>query len=87
MEIDKPSWNAKITCPDCGQGLPVFYCCPVCGFLTLRCEETGDTFIDPKHLSKGFTKFCPTCKFLTEEFNLADSHQIIKAGFDESQYE
>jgi hypothetical protein len=87
MEVDKPSWSLKNTCPDCQQGYPVFYSCTNCGYLTVRCEETGNTFSDPKNLEKGFISFCPNCNYSVDNFELADTMQISKNGFNISEYQ
>jgi len=88
MKIDKPTWLLKQICPDCGQGYPEFCICPNCGFVTVSCTETGDTFIDPKILSKGFAIFCPKCNQVsTSDFIIADSESILKAGFRYGEYE
>ena len=88
MEIKKTIWHTKQTCPDCEQGHPVFCFCTKCGFVTLVCDETGDTFINPKNLKEGFTKICPNCKEEdTYNFEIADSDNIINAGFTKEDYE
>jgi hypothetical protein len=88
MQIKNPTWYLKTPCPCCGQGSPSFCMCPTCGYLTVICEETGDTFINPKNLELGFTEICPSCKKTkTEEFVLADTDNILKAGFTKDDYE
>ena len=47
-----------------------------------------DTFINPRNLELGFTEICPNCKITkTEEFVLADTDNILKAGFTKDDYE
>ncbi len=68
-------------------GFPSFCTCPNCGYLTVVCEEMGDTFIHPKNLDEGFTEICPQCKTgKTADFVVADSHAIINAGFKKEDY-
>ncbi len=88
MEIKKPTWQIKQICPDCGQGNPTFCFCIKCGFVTLICEETGDTFKNPRNLTEGFTDICPKCEqVLTTNFDTADSERILNAGFTTQDYE
>ena len=88
MEIGRPTWQAKQNCPDCGQGNPTFYYCTKCGFVTLRCEETYDTFKNPKNLGEGFVDLCPNCRQeSTTDFETADSDRILSAGFTKEDYE
>ena len=88
MQIDNPTWYLKKPCPCCGQGFPSFCICPNCSYLTVICEETGDTFITPKNLELGFTEICPNCKQIkTAEFVLAETDNILKAGFTKEEYE
>ena len=49
MQIDKPKWDLKIVCPHCEQGFPTFVSCPNCSYLTVQCNETGDTFLNPNN--------------------------------------
>lgn len=87
MQIDKPTWYLKQSCPCCGQGFPFFCVCPNCGYLTLTCDETGDTFTYLKDLNGGFSDICPRCKEVkTSDFILADSEAIITAGFTTDEY-
>jgi hypothetical protein len=56
--------------------------------VTLRCEETGETFKDPKELDKGFAEKCPGCEQEDpENFDTADAERILKAGFTKEDYE
>jgi len=88
MQIKNPTWYLKTPCPCCGQGYPSFCMCPTCGYLTVFCEEIGDTFINPKNLELGFTEICPNCKQTkTVEFVLAGTDNILKAGFTKDDYE
>ena len=88
MEIRRPTWQTKQTCPDCGQGHPTFCYCLKCGFVTLMCEETGDTFKNPKNLNDGFVDQCPNCgQEETIDFETSDSDRIINAGFTKQEYE
>ena len=87
MQVRQTSWQIKKTCPCCGQGNPTFIVCPNCSFLTLECEETGDTFLNPLNLEIGFTDNCPRCKQITtSDFILATSDQILDAGFTKDDY-
>ena len=88
MQIERPTWQTRQICPHCGQGHPTFYYCTKCGFVTLRCEETGETFKDPRELEKGFVEKCPSCEQEDVEiFDTADSERILKAGFTKEDYE
>ena len=88
MQLDKPTWYLKKTCPCCGQGYPSFFICPDCKYLTVVCEEVGRTFVKAKNLELGFASICPGCnKTSTADFILADSLDIIKAGFTPNDYE
>lgn len=88
MEIKRPTWQTKQTCPDCGQGNPTFCYCPKCGFVTLLCEETGDTFKNPRNLDEGFADECPKCgQEKTIDFETADSDRVLKNGFTTDDYE
>ncbi len=88
MIIEKPIWYIKISCPHCEQGFPAFYCCPDCNFLTVICLETDDMFINPFNLGEGFTNICPICKKVSkDDFTLADSDKILKAGFTKELYD
>ena len=88
MQIDKPTWYLKRICPCCGQGFPSFVVCPNCNYLTVHCEETGDTFLNAKDLDRGFTEICPNCKQTkTEDFIPATSEDILSAGFAKADYE
>lgn len=88
MQIENPTWYIKQICPDCDQGFPAFVICPNCGFLTVRCEETGDTFVNPKMLEKGFVDLCPNCNIInTADFHLAGHEDILRGGFTKQDYE
>jgi hypothetical protein len=88
MQIGNPTWYLKITCPHCGQGYPTFCLCPNCKYLAVVCNETGDTFINPKNLEQGFTDICPNCnKIKMADFISADSDDILKNGFTKKDYE
>ena len=88
MQIDKPKWDLKIICPHCEQGFPTFVSCPNCGYLTVQCNETGDTFLNPNNLTDGFVDICPNCnKIGKDKFIIADSEDILKAGFTKDEYE
>lgn len=88
MEIERPTWQARQTCPDCGQGNPTFCYCTKCGFLTLRCDETGDVFKNPNKMTEGFVEQCPSCgQENTADFETADSDRILKAGLTKDDYE
>lgn len=88
MQIDKPSWRLKIDCPHCGQGFPVFVFCPDCGYLTVQCDETGDTFLNPRKLQDGFIDICPKCnKVETNRFVISDYENILNVGFTKEEYE
>lgn len=52
METIKGTWQTKLVCPDCEQGNTTFYYRDKYGFKTLMCEETGDTFINPRSLEE-----------------------------------
>lgn len=87
MQIGKSTWNIKDPCPHCGQGYPEFCFCPACGYVTVACDETGETFINPKKLEEGFTDICPKCgNVQTADFETADSNQIRAAGFQPGEY-
>ena len=87
MYITPPTWQLKTPCPHCGQGNPIFVCCPACSYLTVHCEEVGETFKSPRNLKEGFTESCPVCKTATATFPLASSAQILAAGFGRDEYE
>ena len=88
MKIDRPTWRIKQICPHCGQGNPSFCYCTRCGFLTLVCEETGDTFKNPRDLADGFVNICPNCgQENTTNFETADSDKIVGAGFTQQDYQ
>ncbi len=88
MEISRPTWQIKQICPDCGQGNPIFCYCTKCGFVTLRCEETGQTLKNPKNLVEGCVDKCPNCSQKnTDDFEPADSYKILAAGFTKDDYE
>lgn len=87
MKIGTPHWQMKAPCPCCGQGSPTFVTWQNCGFLTVHCDEMGDTFKDPKDLEIGFTENCPNCNTRTTDFLPASSVQIIEAGFTKKDYE
>jgi hypothetical protein len=87
MEIEKPTWQTKQICPDCGQGNPTFCYCTKCGFVTLMCEETGDTFKNPRNLEDGFIDKCPSCGEDSSDFVTADSDRILDSGFTKDDYE
>jgi len=86
MKIISPSWEMTIQCPCCDQGSPRFASCPICDFLTVVCDEVGDTFADPKNLEVGFMERCPTCNEKTDQFMSASSKQITDAGFNKQSY-
>jgi hypothetical protein len=51
------------------------------------CEETGDTFRNPKNLTDGFADNCPNCgQENTNNFETADSDRIVEAGFTKEDY-
>jgi hypothetical protein len=87
MIIDKPKWHLKKACPDCNQGFPVFCKCKNCGYLTVFCEETGDTFLNPNDLGKGFTDICPDCNTSTSDFIYPEFEDITILGFLPSDFE
>ena len=88
MEIERPTWHTKQICPDCRQSNPTLCYCIKCGFVTLICEETGDTFMNPKELSLGFADICPNCgEENTTDFAKDDSDRITKAGFKRQEYQ
>jgi hypothetical protein len=88
MEIERPTWQTRQICPDCGQGNPTFYYCTKCGFVTLQCQETGDTFKNAKNLEEGFVDKCPNCgQENTVDFETADLDKILNAGFKKEDYE
>ena len=88
MEIRRPTWHIKQICPHCGQGKPTFCYCTKCGFVTLSCEETGDTFKNPMDFKEGFTDRCPKCSEEdVTDFDIADPDRIINAGFGKEDYE
>ena len=88
MEIKKPTWQTRQICPHCGQGNPTFCFCTKCGFVTLICEETRDTFKNPRNFAEGFIDRCPNCnQEETTNFDTADSDRIINAGFTKQDYE
>lgn len=77
----------KVSCPCCGQGSPIFVTCKTCGYLTVHCDEIGETFKDPNDLDNGFTKMCPKCNTKTKSFLPASSDQILEAGLTKNDYE
>lgn len=88
MQLEKPKWYLKYPCPCCGQGHPSFCVCPTCAYLTVICDEMGNTFIQPRNLELGFAEICPNCeKTKTEDFIIADADNILKAGFTKDEYE
>jgi hypothetical protein len=88
MQIRKTTWELKTTCPDCGQGYPTFCFCPSCGFVTVMCNETGDTFVNPRKLEDGFVEICPKCgDRKVADFETADSDQIKNSGFNTNDYQ
>ena len=88
MEIKRPTWQTKEICPHCGQGNPTFCYCIKCGFVTLRCEETGEVFKNPKNLDDGFIEECLNCgQENAIDFETADSEGILNAGFTKEDYE
>ena len=88
MQIDKPTWYFKKICPCCEQGFPYFVVCPNCNYLTIRCEEMEDTFLDVKNLELGFAENCPNCnQTKTRDFLKATSDDIMNAGFTKDDYE
>ena len=90
MEIRKPDWHLKKLCPCCEQGYPLFVKCPNCNFLTVRCEEMGDTYSNPHNLLSDdcFTTYCPLCKKTeTKDFVQAEPDDILNAGFTKEEYE
>ncbi len=88
MEIKQTAWQAKQTCPHCGQGNPIFCYCNKCGYVTLKCLETGDIFKDPRNLNSGLVERCSNCgQTNMDDFLLADSTRILNAGFKKDDYE
>jgi hypothetical protein len=55
--------------------------------MTLMCEETGDTFKNPRNLEDGFIDKCLNCGENSNNFATADSGQILKSGFTKDDYE
>ena len=88
MEIGRPTWETKQICPCCGQGKPTFCYCTKCGFVTLRCDETGELFKNPKDLNDDMVDKCPNCEQENAmDFETADSDRILNAGFTKEDYE
>jgi hypothetical protein len=87
VDIVNPKWHLTHLCACCNQGYPTFKKCSNCGYVTVVCEEMGDTFLNPKHLEQGFTSICPQCKKSpTTDFVVAKSEDILNAGFTKEQY-
>jgi hypothetical protein len=56
--------------------------------VTLRCDETGDLFKNPKDLNDDMTDKCPNCgQEKAIDFEMADSDRILKSGFTTEDYE
>lgn len=87
MDTVQPTWYLRRICPCCEQGYPSLVVCPNCSYVTAHCEETGNTFLEVQDLARGFSEICPSCKQTkTEDFRLAFSEDILKAGLTKNDY-
>jgi len=89
MELGKPVWEAKQIAHVADKVNPHFaIVLNVVCFVTLRCEETGDLFKNPKNLDEDMVNKYPSCgQEDAMAFETADSARILNAGFTKEDYE
>jgi len=94
MEIDKPVWRTKQSCPCCGQGGLAFSTCPGCGYMVLVCEEVDTVFPAKRDLScapiggvEDAAFVCPGCHQVpVNEFRDSTADEIQQLGFQAGEY-
>jgi phage FluMu protein Com len=87
MQTENHIWYLKQNCPCCDQAFVSLVSCPDCNYVTARCEETGDTFLDAENLNYGLAQLCPGCKKVqTDDFEHASLESIQTARISRDSY-
>jgi hypothetical protein len=93
MQLHKPSWRSKQTCPCCEEGGLAFSTCPDCEYTVLICEEVGTVYPARMPLSSepiGDLEdgvLCPGChRVPITRFRDSTTVQIHQLGFQPGQY-
>jgi DNA-directed RNA polymerase subunit RPC12/RpoP len=92
VEIRKPTWTLKTTCPQCGQGESLVLCaCPQCSSVAAVCDEDGAVFLDLRNVRELTATTeeapCPNCGQRTiSQFVSATDQQIVDHGLGRAEY-